>query len=784
MALEKNHFYRFGSFRLDPAKRLLRRGKNPVPLLPKAFDTLLVLVENRDRLVGKEELMKTLWPDSFVEEANLAQNVAVLRKALGDSEHRYILTVPGRGYRFAAKVNEEIEDDEADLVIERHSRSRVLVEESGVRSGHPEILAIFSSLLKRWNWILSGAVIVAFVLAVVLRLTSHRPPPLSESDLILVSDFVNTTGEPIFDGTLKQALKVKLSESPYFRVEDDSRVRQTLGMMGRSKDERVVLPVAREVCERSGAKVVIAGSILRLGNNYSINVDARNCLTGASFTHQEIDTEQQDQVLNRLGQIIQPLRRKLGESMSSIQKFDTPIDQATTKSLAALKAFASGEEKRAQGKESESLPDYKLATELDPDFAMAYARLAAISRNLGQVDVADAYLRKAFERREHISEKEKFYVQARYYEDTAREPVNEIETCKLWSEVYPHDFNPLNCLVNEYIEVGQPEKAIEAGQQALRLNSDHALLYASLARAYERASRFPEAKAICEKAIAEKVDSFWIHLVLYRIAVTEGDGRAIQQALEWFRGKPQESNFAYYQAKAALSQGEVRKSRELFEHARLLAEGRGLKEQAIAILNGQAQFEADMGNAREARTLAELALRTMPNSVRHEAFATLALARSGDVHRAEILINKVAQQPLLGTGVNAVVFPCIRAAIDLERKRPAKAIEALQPSAPYDLGTDSSGVTIYYRGLAYLQLHSGKDAATQFQRITNNRGVATIDIYWPLAYLGLARAYATGGDPDEARAMYREFLTLWKNADPNLRPLKEAKAEYSKLSTQ
>jgi len=787
MALEKNHFYRFGSFRLDPAKRLLKRGQKSVSLMPKAFDTLLVLVENRNRLVGKEELMKTLWPDSFVEEANLAQNVAVLRKALGDSpeEHRYILTVPGHGYRFAAKVSEEIEDDEADLVIERHSRSRVLVEESGVRSGHAGILAIFSSVLKRrWNWILGGAAIVAFILAVVLRLTSHRPPPLGESDLVLVSDFVNTTGEPIFDGSLKQALKVKLSESPYFRVEDDSRVRQTLVMMGRSKDERVVWPVAREVCERSGAKVVIAGSILRLGNNYSINVDARNCLTGASLTHQEIDTEQQDQVLNRLGQIIQPLRRKLGESMSSMQKFDTPIDQSTTKSLAALKAFASGEEKRAQGRESESLPDYKLATELDPDFAMAYARLAAISRNLGQVDAADAYLRKAFERREHISEKEKFYVQARYYEDTAREPVNEIETCKLWSEVYPHDFNPLNCLVNEYIEIGQLEKAIEAGQQALRINPDHALPYASLARAYERASHFPEAKAICGKAIAEKVDSFWIHLVLYRIAFAEGDDRAIQQALEWFRGKPQESNFTYYQAKAALSVGEVRRSRELFERARLLAEGRGLKEQAIAFLNGQAQFEADVGNTREARTLAELALRTMPNSVRHEAFATLTLARSGDVHRAEILINKVAQKPLLGTGVNDVVFPCIRAAIDLDRKRPAKAIEALQPSAPYDLGTDSGGVTLYYRGLAYLQLHSGKDAATQFQRITNNRGVVTIDIYWPLAHLGLARAYATGGDTDKARAMYREFLNLWRNADPNLRPLKEAKAEYSKLSTQ
>jgi eukaryotic-like serine/threonine-protein kinase len=269
MPLEKNHFYRFGSFRLDPAKRLLLRGQKSVPLMPKAFDTLLVLVENRDRMVGKEELMKSLWPDSFVEEANLAQNVAVLRKTLGDSpeEHRYILTIPGRGYRFAAKVNEETEEEETDLVVERHSRSRVLLEESTVRKPRPAIFVAFSNLLKRrGSWIVGGIALAVFILVVVWLWTLHRPPPLGESDFILVSDFVNTTGEPIFDGSLKQALKVKLSESPYFSITDDSKVRETLRLMGRSPDERLVLPIAREVCERSGAKIVIGGSILRLGN--------------------------------------------------------------------------------------------------------------------------------------------------------------------------------------------------------------------------------------------------------------------------------------------------------------------------------------------------------------------------------------------------------------------------------------------------------------------------------------------------------------------------------------
>jgi len=256
----------------------------------------------------------------------------------------------------------------------------------------------------------------------------------------------------------------------------------------------------------------------------------------------------------------------------------------------------------------------------------------------------------------------------------------------------------------------------------------------------------------------------------------------MQREIDWSKGKPQESVMNYFQAKAALSLGELRRSREHFERARAIAQQNGLKEQVVAIINGQAQFEADLGNVREARVMADLSLREAPNSARHRAFATLALARAGDTQRAEALLNELNKQPTPDTALNEVVLPSIRAAIDLDRKNPVQAVEELRRALPYDLGGDSGGITLYYRGLAYLVLKSGKEAAPQFQKILDNRGVVMTDIYWPLAHLGLARAYAQTGDIEKSLAMYRELLTLWKDADAELRPLKEAKAEYKKIS--
>jgi tetratricopeptide (TPR) repeat protein len=649
---------------------------------------------------------------------------------------------------------------------------------------HDAAVALFSHLRHRpWNWILVGTAVVALLVlasAVVARL--RRPPPLNEADLVLVSDFVNSTGEPIFDDTLKQALTVKLAETPYFNVALDTTTRKTLGLMGRPVDERVVPPIAREVCQREGAKVVVGGSIRTLANKYALDLDATNCLTGANLAHQRIENLEKEQVLGKLGLVIPPLRRKLGESASSIQNFDTPIEQATTKSLAALKAYTTGERKRAQGLESESIPSYKMAIELDPDFAIAYARLAAIHRSLNERGLADEYLHKAFERREHVSEREKFYIQAHYYDNVAEDNDKTIETYKLWAEVYPHDFLPFNGLSSEYIEIGQPDNAIAPGQRALELNPQYAPAYATLSRAYERATRFAEAKTICELAVAKKVDSFWTHQLLYRIAFTESDGPAMQRELDWSKGKPQESTITYYHAKMALSQGELRRSRELFQSARAIAQHNGLKEQAITFLNGQAQFEADLGNTREARALAELSLRGTPNSARHTAFATLALARAGDVRGAEALMNGLTNQSAPGTALNEIVLPSIRAALNLDQKNPTAAVEELRRVVPYDLGSDSDGVTLYYRGLAYLELKSGKEAAEQFQKILDNRGVVPTDIYWPLAHLGLARALAQSGENEKSLGQYREFLALWKNADPDLRVLKQAKEEYKKLS--
>jgi DNA-binding winged helix-turn-helix (wHTH) protein/tetratricopeptide (TPR) repeat protein len=777
MSKESKHFYEFGSFRIDSEERQLLRGQDLIPLTPKAFETLLILIRSSERVVLKDDLMKALWPDSFVEEANLSQNIFVLRKALGETaqDARYIVTVPGRGYRFAQKVR-LLSDSEELLVVESESIQSVTIEETqGTQRGG--LLARLR--LKPLTLLFGSAALIAVIAVAVLAGTYfRRGPAMNADDLVLVSDFVNTTGEPIFDGSLKQALTVKLAESPFFNVALDATTRQTLKLMDRSPDERVVPPLARDVCQREGAKVMVTGTIVRLGDKYVLDLDAVNCLSGAALAHEQIDAPNREKVLNRLGQVILRLRRRLGESISSIRRFDTPIEQATTASLPALKAYTTGDEYRSQGKDKESIQFYKLAIELDPEFATAYARLGAIYNNLQQPALADQYCQQAYERSGHVTEREKFYITVHSTHDTDKA----IENYKLWTQVYPHDWIPFNNLSNDYGRIGEPDKAVEAGQQALRLNPNHSFPYVVLARAYQRSSRFAEAKAICEKAKSRNLDGWGTHEILWAVAFVEGDEPGMQRELEWYKGNPMESWLAQHEAGSWMSLGQLRRSRAEYDRAGSLALKQDMKELAAEITLDEGEYEADLEYPQRARSLADQALRLAPESPDRKAYAAIVLARAGDVRRSELLIADLKRQGGLGKLLDDTVLANAEAAVALHRRNPAAAIEQLRPALAYDLATSNDGTSTYYRGLAYLELKEGKEAAVQFQKIVDNRGAC--GFYWPLAHLGLARANALIGDTDKSRVEYSEFLRLWKDADSDLRILNEAKVEYAKLEAQ
>lgn len=782
MADETKHFYEFGPYRIDLEERLLFRGQEPIPLPPKAFETLLILVNRSERVVLKDDLMKNLWPDTFVEESNLSQNIFVLRKALGETaqDARYIATVPGRGYRFAQKVT-EISAAEPAVVVESTSVQRVIVEQSESWQLSNGVSALRPAPERR-RWIaLAGALAVLLVaLAIVFILRQRRSAPMSDADLVLVTDFVNTTGEPVFDGSLKQALAVKLAESPYFNVALDSATRQTLKLMQRSPDERVVPPLAREVCQREGAKVAVGGSITSLGSNYVLDLDAINCVNGDSVAHQEIEALSKDQVLTKLGEVIPPLRRKLGESLASIQKFNTPIEQATTKSLAALKAYTEGDLKRSHGEDAESIPLYKMAIELDPDFAIAYARLGALYTNLQETALSDEYLKKAFELRQHLSEREKLYVQAHYYVDSTGEIEKAIETYQLWTQIYPHDWIPFNNLSNEYNRIGEMEKAVEAGQQALRLNPNHSFPYNALARSYQRSSRWAEAKSICEKAEARKFDGWTTHEILWTVAFVEGDEAGIQRQVDWYKGNPMESWLAYQQASTELGFGQHRKSQADFERARNLAVQHEMKESAAEYTLDEGDEEAVVGNQERARALAAKALGMVSNSTYIKSYAALLLAHAGETQRSQGLIRELKQLGDSQDFYRKMTLTEAGADLALNQRDPASAVEQLQSLIPYDLASGNQGLSLYYRGLAYLELKQGKEAAEQFQKIVDNRGACWF--YWPLAHLGLARAHALAGETEKSLEDYRNFLQLWKNADPDTPVFKQAKSEFAKLS--
>jgi tetratricopeptide (TPR) repeat protein len=596
---------------------------------------------------------------------------------------------------------------------------------------------------------------------------------------VLVADFVNTTGDPVFDSTLKRAVEVKLGESPHFNVLNEPNLRATLRLMERSPAVRLVPPLDREVCQRAGAKVVIGGSIVALGDAYTLSLDARNCLTGEAVAHEEGRASGRERVLPTLGEMLPPLRRRLGESLATIERFNTPIAQATTPSLSALKAYAMGDENRLQDKEEESLAFYKMAVELDPQFAIAWARLAAVHRVLGQYDLSREAMAKAFQLREHVSEREKLYIAAHYYVDFTRDFDKAIRTYELWTQTYPRDWIPYNNLADVASQSGLYAKAIPAGQQALRLNPNSWFAYGTLANAYLRAGQYAEAKAICERAAAEHHVAPAVAFTMSRLPYALGDRAAIDAEIA-AAGPQRDALVLAYVAQATTGLGRLGKARELYAQALQGLLQRGEKEFASNSAYDESLAEAELGDAAAARADVARALEWNPDPAAG-VYAASTLARVGDYGRAAQLARAADVRPD-DTLHNAVALPAARAAIALAQKQPQRAIEALSAALPYDLSEIANGETLYLRGVAYLELGSAQAAAAQFQRLIDNHGSA-LTVYWPLAHLGLARAEVAAGKPEEALKAYESLLALWSDADPELPVVQQARAEYQRLKS-
>ena len=553
MSNETRHLYEFGPYRLDPGRKLLLRNGDPVALTFRAFEVLQVLVERSERVVTKDELMKEVWPNTFVEEANLTQHISMVRKALGETpqDHRYILTFPGQGYRFAAGVR-IVDRNGTDRRVESRSSSRIGIEQLGEFPGRstPEpLVAGDGRRIERdddshpaparsqtfW-W---AALFVVFTLSIAggtFWFVSHRSTALTAKDTVVLADFTNSTGDPIFDGTLRQGLSVQLEQSPFLSIASDQRIQQALKMMGQPVDAKLAPAIARELCQRTGSAAVLDGSIAQIGTGYLLTLRAVNCSSGESLASTEAQASDKNHVLDALGKTASEMRNKLGESLSTVQKFDTPLEQATTPSLEALKAYSLGRKASAGSEYAAAVPFLQRAIRLDPNFAIAYARLGNCYRLLGEETLAAENTRKAYELREPVSELEKFYIESHYYQATTGELGKARQVYELWAQSYPRDWARAAAETAVSSMSGQYDAGITESLEEFRLNPNGDS-YFDLFYFYLRLNRLKEAQSTVEEAEAKKLDSPSIRPLVYQLRFLQNDAAGMSQQVAWATGK-------------------------------------------------------------------------------------------------------------------------------------------------------------------------------------------------------------------------------------------------------
>jgi serine/threonine protein kinase/Tfp pilus assembly protein PilF len=627
------------------------------------------------------------------------------------------------------------------------------------------------------------------------RQTTHR---LTEKDTIVLADFANGTGDAVFDDTLKTALNVSLRQSPFLNVLSDSEVAKTLQQMTRPADTKLTPGVARELCQRAGSKAYIAGSVGGLGSEYVLGLKAVNCQNGDTLAQEQVTAASKEKVLDALGEAASKLRGELGESLATVQKFDVPLEQATTSSLEALKALSLGGKADNEKGPAAALPYDQRAIELDPNFAMGYGAVGWDYSNLGEAGRAREYFSKAFQLREHASEREKLGITANYYQTVTGELDKAAQTYQEMIESYPRAHGASNSLGSVYAQQGQYEKATEVTRQGVRLAPDQVAFYVNLANYALALQRFDETRQIIHEAQARKLDDFVLRNALYALAFLGADSAAMAEQLQWFAGKPEYENFGLALASDTEAYGgHLGKARELTKRAVDSAIRADSKESGAIWHANAALQQAAYGNTTEARQSAAEALKLAPTSQVVESEAALAFAMAGDTARAESLAQDLGKRFPLDTQMQSLWLPAIQAQLALDRKNPTTALNALQAATHIELGQIGfvSNISclyhVYIRGEAYLAAGQGNAAAAEFQKILDHSGIVWNCWTGALAHLGVARANALqsrtsqGADADAARvralAASKDFLTLWKDADPDIPILKEAKAEYAKL---
>ncbi len=637
---------------------------------------------------------------------------------------------------------------------------------------------------KTWLWAGIAAAVLLVAVAGGLLFT-RRTSALTEKDSILLTEFVNTTGDTVFDGTLKQALAVQLEQSPYLNIFPQSRIQETLKYMGKPPNERITSDVGREICQRQGVKAMLTGSITSLGSHYVISLTAVNAQTGDNLTTQQVEAESKEQVLKSLDQGASNLRQKLGESLASVNQFAKPLELATTSSFEALKEFSAGNADHLLQNDVAAIPHLKRATELDPNFALAYAMMGVAYSNNLETKAADENIKKAFTLKDRATEPERFYIQAHYYDQVTGEVDKTIETYEAWTKTYPRDSTPLDNLGLTYITTGEFEKTLALGKQAIEVDPTDSYGREHMVYSYMSLNRFDEARAIAEDTLAKKLDSAPLHVHLFDLAFLMGDQAGMDRQLSALTASKANEGAPFIlvrKAAAEVSLGKTKEGEIWLNQAAVAAQAAGMKEFAALMKAGAAARAAHYGDCAGARSLVQASLTAQPDG-ENRRFAGLALAECGDSGARKLIESESKLRPL-DSVMQGIFVPLLNSIESLHNGDGRKAEAALEPARRFELAGQPPNAPywiLYTRGRAYLQSKEPAKAAAEFQKILAFRGRLAESELIPLSQLHLARAYAAQNDPAKARTAYQDFLAMWKGADPDIPILKQAQSEYAKL---